>query len=794
MNPFALIGCILVSCLLFSQTPQQSFISSDFKNTTLKVYTATGTYAFKGISSEIIQTNFIPTGKNKTWESHLSKPFIAPPKVRLLKKENTLTLATKGIKVVVTKKPFNISYYYKNTPLISEHKGYIKTDTTQIIDFKISPKEVLYGTGARALPMNRRGYRLELYNKAHYGYETTATLMNYCLPLVASSKKYMIHFDNTQTGFLDLDSKYNNSLQFETIGGAKRYQVIASDTWKKMISAYTSFTGKQPLPPRWALGNFASRFGYHSQAEVQKVVHQFQKDSIPLDAVILDIYWFGKTIRNTMGNLEFDKDSFPKPKQLINDLKKQGVKTVLITEPFILKTSKNWNEAVAKSILATHKDETPYTFDFYFGKTGLIDLFKPEAKIWFQEVYKKYTHMGISGWWGDLGEPEVHPKDLFHGNYKANEVHNIYGHKWAQLVHETYREFFATQRPFILMRAGYSGSQAYGLIPWSGDVNRSWGGLQAQPKIALQMGIQGLGYMHSDLGGFAGGKEFDPELYIRWLQYGVFQPIFRPHAQEHIAPEPVFHDAKTKQLAKKAIALRYQLLPYNYTLAFENHTKGLPLMRPLFFYESNNTELYEYSDSYLWGKDLLVTPILQPGVTFKKIYFPENANWYNFYGNEKYPGGQYKTIAVAAQHIPVFVKGGAFITKVSRILNTEAYNFKNLIVDFYYDESVSKSTNYVYFDDGKTPETYENNNYEKLHYNARNKQNSFSITIENEVATAFNAKNKYVELKIHNLDNAPKKITINQKTIEGNWDSTNNILTIALVITPKSNNIIHFEK
>ena len=137
-----------------------------------------------------------------------------------------------------------------------------------------------------------------------------------------------------------------------------------------------------------------------------------------------------------------------------------------------------------------------------------------------------------------------------HATGSADEVHNIYGHDWARLIFEGYQKEYPNERPFILMRAGYSGSQRFGMVPWSGDVNRTWGGLQSQPEIALQMGMQGLGYMHSDLGGFAGAN-VDDELYTRWLQYGVFQPIFRPHAQEEVPSEPVFRSEKTKQLAKR---------------------------------------------------------------------------------------------------------------------------------------------------------------------------------------------------------------------------------------------------
>lgn len=330
--------------------------------------------------------------------------------------------------------------------------------------------------------------------------------MNYTLPIVISSGQYMLHFDNAPIGFLDLDSKYNNTLTYETISGRKTYQVIAGGGWEELLSNYTSLTGRQPLPPRWAFGNFASRFGYHSEAETRNTIVKFREDKIPVDAVILDLFWFGKDIQGTLGNLEVYRDSFPNFEKMIADFDKIGVKTIPITEPFILTTSSKWKEAVEENVLATDSIGNPFTYDFYFGNTGLIDLFKPKGRQWFWEIYRRLAEMGVAGVWGDLGEPEVHPSNLYHAIGSADEVHNIYGHSWAQLVYEGYRSEYPNQRPFILMRSGAAGSQRFGLIPWSGDVNRSWGGLKGQTEISLQMGMQGLAYMHSDLGGFAGNQ------------------------------------------------------------------------------------------------------------------------------------------------------------------------------------------------------------------------------------------------------------------------------------------------
>jgi oligosaccharide 4-alpha-D-glucosyltransferase len=225
-----------------------------------------------------------------------------------------------------------------------------------------------YGGGARALGMNRRGHRLRLYNQAHYGYGTYSELLNYSLPLFLSSKKYAVLFDNASAGFLDLDSKKDHSINYETVGGTMNYHVIAGDDWYNLVEQYTKLTGRQPLPPRWAFGNFSSRFGYHSQKETEATIAKYFEDEIPVDAVILDIYWFGKEVKGTMGNLEWDRDSFPNPEKMIADFKKKGVNTILITEPFVLTNSNRWDEAVKEKVLAVDSTGKPYRYDFFFRK------------------------------------------------------------------------------------------------------------------------------------------------------------------------------------------------------------------------------------------------------------------------------------------------------------------------------------------------------------------------------------------------------------------------------------------
>ncbi len=740
-----------------SQNAERSFVSLEKNKFGANIVTDEGTYEFIFYNKEVVETNFIPLKETISAKSHAIEVEPESIPVEVVEKSNEILLITSGIKVVVNKKPFQISYFYKDNFLISEKLGFIKTDTLETIEFNLTPDEVLYGGGARALGMDRRGHELELYNKAHYGYEDHSDLMNYTMPLVLSSNLYLIHFDNPAIGFLDLDSQKNNTLSYKTISGRKTYQVIAGSRWEEIIEKYTDLTGKQPLPPRWVFGNFSSRFGYHSEKEVRSTVQKFLDEEIPLDAVVIDIYWFGKDIKGHMGNLSFLKDSFPTPKLMIQDLKKKGVKTILVTEPFILTTSKRWEEAAKNNYLGKDLDGKPFVYDFYFGNTGLIDLFDREAGKWFWNIYKELTNDGVSGWWGDLGEPEVHPSALIHANGTADEVHNIYGHEWAKLIYDGYKTDFPDVRPFILMRSGFSGSQRFGLIPWSGDVSRSWGGLKSQPEIALQMGLQGLGYMHSDLGGFAGAEIFDSELYTRWLQYGVFQPVFRPHAQEHIAAEPVFHDDKTKMLAKKAIELRYSLLPYNYTLAYINSQTGMPLMRPTFFEEQKNKDLLNSSETYLWGDHFLVYPIKEAKKEKAEIYFPKTSNWFDFFTDEKYDKGKKYSIKLVEDHIPVFVRGGSFIPMVKPVQNTDLYNLKEFALHYYFDPTVTGSDDFLYHDDGKISQAVEREKFEKIYFKSTYAHKELSIFIDQETGRNYVSDNKTVELIIHQISQ-PKEV------------------------------------
>jgi oligosaccharide 4-alpha-D-glucosyltransferase len=790
---------VVVACFNISD----SRLSHSFKDNILSLKKANRSIQLSALATGAIQVEFLQESEAQL-TSFAIKDDLKNLPAQFKLTDSSYQFSSGKLRAVIDKVDLSIAFYRENQLLTIQKQNWLLRQSEQSqqansskaklskanfskVEFSLDKDEKIMGGGQRVLGMDRRGHRLPLYNRAHYGYTTESNQMYYSLPLVISDRKYSILFDNTASGFLDIGKTKADQLVFEAESGRKAYIVFADDSYQKLINQYVNVTGTQPMPPRWAFGNFSSRFGYKNQQQVISTIEQFIQDDMPVDAIILDLYWFGNDIKGFMGNLAWDKQAFPDPEKMISDLKSKGVKTILVTEPFILSTSTRWDEAVTEKILMKDQQGQPKRFDFYFGNTGLIDIFDDQATEWFSGIYSGLTQQGVAGVWGDLGEPEVHPDDGVHfvsgmqQSYDAKTLHNAYGHQWAKMVYQNLITDRPDRRPFVMMRSGFAGTQRYGMIPWTGDVSRSWGGLKPQVELTLQMGMQGLAYTHSDLGGFAGGESFDKELYIRWLQYGVFQPVFRPHAQDNIAPEPIFHDQQTKDIIREYLKLRYSMLPYIYSMAYQNSRSGLPLMRPVMFSDTDNPFAFDIKDRYFWGDSLLVAPVVDAGVTEAQVELPDGV-WFDFWNDIKYQGNQIANIPTSLETIPVMVKAGAFIPMIDPINNTSDYSSQKLNLHYYYDETLEKSQYQMYEDDGITPNNIENNHYELLDFIATNKNNQLVIEL-NRTATGYQSmpSQRQMNLIIHGVSRAPNNVRIGGERLESadySYDDTKQQLRV----------------
>lgn len=603
--------------------------------------------------------------------------------------------------------------------------------------FRLQPGEALYGTGSRALPLDRRGYRLDLYNQAHYGSQNGEPNLNITLPVVLSSRGYLLLFDHHTAGYLDLGKTDKNVLEYGGEGlNSLCYYVVTGKNQAEILDRYTALTGRQPLPPRWALGLIQSRFGYKTEQEMYNVASRMRREGFPLDALVLDLFWFGGT--KQQGDLDWYRPNFPDPVGMMARLKKDGVNTILISEPYVMRTSRNDSTVRTQGLIGTNSQGKPFTVgSFWAGPASIVDVFKPSARAWLWSYYKKLHDQGAAGWWSDLGEPENHPEAMQHAWGSTRQVHNAYGQEWAGIFTENYAKEYPNERLFNLARSGWAGMQRNSVFPWSGDINRSWSGLQAQVPGMLGMGQAGVGYMHSDAGGFCVGP-VDPELYTRWLQMASLCPIMRPHG-EGVPPEPYWFPNPYKSAVRDAAHLRYELHPYLYTLAWENTTKGTPLARTMDYdraYRSEETasgvgssvlgvgslektapaltpNIQLPNDQYLLGPNLLVAPILQPSQRRRNVELPAGS-WIDFYTNQTYRGAQTVGIPAPLARTPLLVKAGSFVPMTPYQPSTALYRPDTLLVRYYPDPRVGESEFTMYEDDGHSAQALAKKEYETL--------------------------------------------------------------------------------
>ncbi|WDE11114.1 TIM-barrel domain-containing protein [Thalassomonas haliotis] len=761
----------------------------------------------------------------------------ADKEILLSQGDGELIFSCKETAVVVKKSPFRLLFVYQGQLLLEEELGYFEHDffASQHLEckqpessfeesnrrqgktgialasrraqerqkqpgfrFKLQQQEKLFAGGQRVLGMDRRGFKLPLYNQTHFGYEDRVEQMNFGLPGLMSSGIYILMFDNTARGELDLGASEQDVLQFSACGGRSAYLVSMADSFPALIESYTQATGRQPLPPIWAFGNIASRFGYRSEAQAREVVAQYRHQQMPLDAIIFDLFWFGPDVQGHMGNLDWDRDNFATGEQMVADFTELGIKTILISEPFILTSSNNWHSGAGANAFVRDNADQPVTFDFFFGNGSLVDVFSEPGQSWFWPFYQKQLDWGIAGFWGDLGEPEAHPAHARHligssgESAGGDEVHNVYGHQWAKLLYQGFCQSRPDQRPFIMMRSGFAGSQRYGMLPWTGDVGRTWGSLKAQVELSLQMGLLGLAYTHSDLGGFIETDHFDSELYLRWLQFGAFQPIFRPHAHDSVVPEPIFHGEQVAEGIREVLRWRYRLLPYNYSLAYENHSRGMPFMRPAFFACDSaanpgadaavaaadvcGARLLD-TRAYLWGPSLLIFPVTAPGVRELDYCLPEG-NWFDYFSDRCYSGsGDRVTIPVNEQQIPVLVKGGAIIPHAPDMQNIREYSGDKLFIHYWFDAQVSESGFELYQDDGLS-RGYQQGEFKLLSFSARLSEAAVLFQVQLSAGVRLQQA-KALVLVVHNAD-AIRGVYRGEKRLTPHYQASTGQLTVEL--------------
>lgn len=720
---------------LAATMPMPGSISTSGQSTLIG--TGHGTVAVTPITPDIFKVSRIPYGEKKFSFPRSQASVLSPSSEGVTWFASPTEVTFRSASTIVKVNRLTGRTIFLNAEgdtILSEAGGVDNSGDLKRVSLRNGIAQNLYGGGERGHSLRLNGDTLVMFNRQNYGYvagDPRISQMGITVPWFVSDAGYGVLFDDYNRASLSL-GKDSIVYESETPKPLSYYFVNGEGSLAGATSRYTELTGRQQLPPFWALGYITSRYGYHNEQEALGAIDSLKQRDYPVDGIVFDLYWYGK--ETDMGRLEWNKDQFPDHRRMLDSLNRMGVHTVLINQPYINKIGAidNYNMLSEAGMLV--KDSAGNTHDVttWVGDAGMFDMSNPATRAWLWNRLKGLTEDGVSGWWGDLGEPEVHPLTIMHANGEtASQYHNVYGNEWSKTIYDGLRSDFPDMRPLLMMRGGTAGLQRYSVFPWTTDVSRSWGGFAPQVALMLNSGLSGLGYMGSDVGGFAvdPAEPYQPELYVRWLQMGAFSPMLRTHAQ--LKPEP-YHYPQHDAIIKDFIRQRYQWLPYNYTLAYENTVEGLPLARPVNFHSEGGTVDANVTDEYLWGSEVLVAPVFKKGARSRKVYFPAGDSWINWNKpSQTFAGGTTATVAAPLEEIPMFVKAGSFIPQYMRpIENVSQYDPMFLMVKYFPSK---ESSSFTMFDDNRlSPTSLSDGQYQLTTFTAVPQGRKLEIDIESE--------------------------------------------------------------
>ena len=552
---------------------------------------------------------------------------------------------------------------------------------------------------------------------------------------------------------------------------------------KDVTKQYASMTGTTQMPQLFSLGYHQCRWNYKDEADVASVDSNFDHYGIPCDVIWLDI-------EHTNGKryMTWDSAHFPTPEKMQHSLSDKGRKMVTIVDPHIKKddTYSIFKEAKSKGYFVKKSDGTDFDGWCWPGSSMYLDMLNPEIRKWWAtlfipEVYKGSTESLYI--WNDMNEPSVFngpeitmQKDNLHfNNVEHRDVHNIYGYLYHKATADglIYRgEKSASKpsdRPFVLSRAFFSGTQRVGPI-WTGDNTADWNHLRVSIPMCLSLGVSGLTFSGADVGGFFGNP--DVELLTRWYQLGIFYPFFRAHA--HIDTkrrEPWLFGDEAMNNIKSAIQLRYNLMPYTYTLFHDAHEDGSPVMRPVWYEFPQEEASYAMEEEFMFGPSLLIVPVLAPGLSEIEMHLPGNDLWYQLDQDRVFDASKQKTvkIPVTMETIPVQIRGGSIIPRRMRPRRNTAAMANDpytLVVTL---DKRGEASGTFYSDDGSSFEFQKNKKYmsTKLAF----KRHALSNDVQYNNLHYSNASSKVERIIIKGLKKKVVKIDGNLTKIE-HWEST----------------------
>lgn len=569
--------------------------------------------------------------------------------------------------------------YWRNRNRINRYCVPLRVDARELkpvpggTDFELTARfeafddEMIFGMGQyQEKHMNKKGATLEL---AHRNSQAS-------VPFYVSSRGYGFFWNNPAIGSATFGTN-------KTEWYAKRtkkldYFITAGDTPAEIESQYSLATGRTPMMPEYGLGYWQCKLRYRNQEELLAVAREHKRRGLPMDAIVIDFFHW-----TMQGDFKFEPLDWPDPESMVKELKELGIETVVSVWPTIDERSENFGKMADMGYLV-NADRGNQNHMTWMGNTVFYDATHPGAQqfVWNRCKENYYDKYGIRCFWLDEAEPEYGPYDFDNYRYYAGpalQCSNVYPIGYAKGFYDGLRA--AGEKDVLsLVRCAWAGSQKYGVLTWSGDIYSSFRSMQEQLQAGLSMSMAGIPWWTSDIGGFLGGniadKDFQ-ELLLRWFAWGAFCPVFRMHGER--SPwherEQEFRNGvrqltsgqdnevwsfgeENYQILSKYLFIRERLRPYIRECMQAASDTGAPVMRPLFYDFPEDKACWAVEDSYMFGPDLLVSPVMEAGADSRRIYLPAGTRWTDAYTKQVYEGGQWVTVPAPIDIIPVMVREG----------------------------------------------------------------------------------------------------------------------------------------
>lgn len=536
-----------------------------------------------------------------------------------------------------------------------------------VIRFRPNDDEKLFGMGQyQQTHLDMKGCSLEL---AHRNSQAS-------VPFVVSNQGYGFLWNNPAIGRATFAKNGTEWLAEST--KEVDYWITAGDTPAEIVEQYADVTGKVPMMPDYGMGFWQCKLRYRTQEEVLEVARKHKELGLPLDVIVIDFFHWTQ-----QGEWKFDPQYWPDPEKMIQELNDMGIQVMVSIWPTVDYRSENFGEMMEKGYLVRTERGVRLTMQL-FGQQVFMDPTNPGTRefLW-NKVKENYWDKGVRIFWLDEAEPEYTVYDYDNYRYYLGshlEVGNVYPVMYAKTFFEGMKKE-GMENPLNLIRCAWAGIQRYGALCWSGDIDSTWDAMRRQVQAGLSMGMAGIPWFTTDIGGFHGARIDDEgfqKLLMRWFQFGCFSPVFRLHGfrfpvrgfeGDMISGVGKFgsgddnevwsYGEECFEIMKKYLVLRERLRPYIKEQMRTAHEKGTPVMRPLFYDFPEDQASWNIEDQYMFGPDILVAPVMEEDRYERDVYLPAGAEWTNAWTGEKFAGGQTIKVDAPLDKIPLFLKDDA---------------------------------------------------------------------------------------------------------------------------------------